>query len=319
MTTKKLPLISIVVPLYNEQAGLVSFHTQLQSQLKNLRGYSYEILYCNDGSTDRTLAGLQRLAKKDQHIRLISLSRNFGKEIATTAGIQLAKGAAILIMDADGEHPIRLIPKFIQRWEDGSKVVIGMRRTNQYHSSVKRLGSKLFYYIFNQVAHLKLDPAATDYRLIDQAVQADFVLMNERNRITRGLIDWLGYERAYVSFAAQPRAHDRPSYSFRKLCKLAIDSVVSLSSSPLYITAYIGAVILPLSMLLGLAMVTNLLLGDPLGVHATGSAYVTVLVLFLTGIVMMSQGIIGLYLSHIHSETQNRPLYVIDRKSSVRL
>ena len=162
-------------------------------------------------------------------------------------------------------------------------------------------------------------PRATDFRLIDKAIQREFKLMTERNRITRGLIDWLGYERDYIEFKASPRLSGEAGYSFKKLFKLAIDSAISLSISPLYITAYIGVVILPLSTLLGLFMLINLALGDPTNLHATGSAYLMVLVLFLVGILLVSQAIICLYLSHIHTETQNRPLYIIDKEGSANL
>ena len=141
--------------------------------------------------------------------------------------------------------------------------------------------------------------------------------MTERNRITRGLIDWLGYDREYIKFSANPRIAGEAGYSFKKLLKLAIDSTISLSISPLYLSAYIGAFVLPVSTLLGVGMVINALVGDPLNLHATGGAYVLVLVLFLVGILLVSQGIIGLYLSHIHAETQNRPLYIIDKQRSV--
>jgi glycosyltransferase involved in cell wall biosynthesis len=319
MTKHAAALLSIVIPLHNEAAGVTSFNTSVAAQLRALKNYNFEIIYCDDGSTDKTLSALRDLAKNDSRIRLIRLSRNFGKEIATTAGIHAARGEAILTIDADGQHPVELIPKLIEQWQAGAKVVIGLRTGNQKEGYAKRLGSHVFYNLFNRFTQLHLVPGATDFRLIDKAVQADFTPMTEHNRITRGLIDWLGYERSYVSFEAKPRLHDTTSYSFRKLFKLAIDSVVSLSSSPLYVTAYIGAVILPISILLGLVMVGDWLLGDPLNWHATGGAYVMVLLLFLIGILMMSQGIIGLYLSHIHSETQNRPLYVIDREASIRL
>ncbi len=319
MTAKASPLLSLVVPLYNEQAGLAAFHAALTKQLQTLPAYHFEIIYCDDGSTDETLSRLQKLAKTNKRIRLISLSRNFGKEIATAAGIQLARGEAIITLDADGQHPIELLPKFIKRWQAGSKVVIGLRLANRQEGLIKRWGSRLFYKLFNRLTRLKLVPGATDYRLIDRTVQAEFNRMTERNRITRGLIDWLGYKRVYIRFTAKPRLHDQAGYSFKKLCKLAIDSVISLSSSPLYGMAYIGAVVLPISLLLGLSMLVNAALGDPLSWHVTGSAFLIVLLLFLIGLIMMSQGIIGLYLSHIHSETQNRPLYIIDREASIRL
>ncbi len=166
------------------------------------------------------------------------------------------------------------------------------------------------------MAGVTLEPDTSDFRLIDKAVQAEFNRISEHNRITRGLIDWLGYERHYVAYDEKARADGNAGYSTRKLFKLAIDSMVSLSISPLYITAYIGAIVLPLATALGLAMVVNFLLRDPLHIHATGGAYLVVLLLFLIGVLLVSQGIIGLYLSHIHTETQNRPLYVIDNENA---
>jgi dolichol-phosphate mannosyltransferase len=250
---------------------------------------------------------------------VLSLSRNFGKEIAMTAGIHAARGRAIITLDADGQHPVELIPEFIKKWQAGSKVVIGVRVANAGEGWMKRVGSRWFYRLLNRLTGLKLRPGISDFQLIDRVVQQEFARMTERSRITRGLIDWLGYPRQYIEFKAKPRAMGEASYSIKKLFKLAVDSVVSLSISPLYMTAYIGAVVLPLSLLLGLGMFINWLARDPLGLHATGGAYVLVLLLCLVGVLLMSQGIIGLYLSHIHTETQNRPLYVIHEESSVRL
>lgn len=312
-------LLSIVVPVYNESAGLAVFHKALTGVLKSEFKQSYEIIYCNDGSTDATIQKLKSFARGSPAVRIVSLTRNFGKEIATTAGIHEATGRAIITLDGDGQHPVSLIPEFVRRWQAGSKVVIGLRTANQNEGLLKRYGSKVFYGLFNRFTGLKLIPGSTDFRLIDRSVQQEFIRMTERNRITRGLIDWLGYQRDYIKFKSSARLAGDASYSFKKLFKLAVDSIISLSISPLYVSAYIGAVILPLSLLLSLVMLINLLLGDPLSLHATGSAYLTVLVLFLVGVLLVSQGIIGLYLSHIHTETQNRPLYVIDKDESVRV
>jgi len=318
MSTSTDHLVSIVVPVFNESQGLRDFHNSLVAILEEHVKGTYEIVYCNDGSTDDTYTVLEELAKHSHTIRVITLSRNFGKETATTAGIHAAHGKAIIMIDADGQHPVELIPEFIARWNAGSKVVVGVRTKNDQEGIVKHYGSKLFYWLFNRFTDMKLVPGVSDFQLIDASVQQEFRRLSEHNRITRGLIDWLGFPRDYIYFKAKARTAGEPTYSFRKLVKLAVDSIVSLSISPLYITAYIGAVILPLSLLLVLFMLVNFLLGDPFGVHATGGAYLIVLLLFLVSVVMVSQGIIGLYLSHIHTETQNRPLYVIDEAKSVR-
>ena len=316
MTTKSATILSVVVPVYNESAGLLAFHDSLLRIVERVYPQAYEIIYCDDGSRDNSAAIIAGLQQHNPRILLLKLSRNFGKEIATTAGIDHATGRAIITLDADGQHPVNLIPEFIERWRAGSRVVIGLRTANQREGLIKRLGSKLFYSVFSRLTGIKLIAGSTDFRLIDRSVQREFMRMTERNRITRGLIDWLGYERAYIEFVANPRLAGEAGYSFQKLFKLAIDSMVSMSISPLYITAYIGAVILPAAVLIGIGMLVNLLLHDPVHLRATGSAYVMVLLLFLVGVLLVSQGIIGLYLSHIHSETQNRPLYIIDQATT---
>jgi len=319
MTKSQQPILSVVVPVYNEAAGLPAFHEALLEAIHQAVEDSYELIYCDDGSTDDSSNVIQKWHRDNSRIKLLRLTRNFGKEIAITAGIHEAKGRAVMTTDADGQHPVDLIPEFVQCWKDGAKVVIGLRTSNQKEGLIKRFGSKIFYKFFNRAAGMKLVPGATDFRLIDKSVQKEFMAMTERNRISRGLIDWLGYDREYIKFSANPRASGEAGYSFKKLVKLAVDSIVSLSISPLYLAAYVGAFVLPVSILLGLFMLVNAAAGDPLNLHATGGAYVMVLLLFLVGILLVSQGIIGLYLSHIHSETQNRPLYVIDTHKSVGL
>jgi len=308
-------MLSVVVPVYNESRGITGFHEALMAVLEKL-DESCEVIYCNDGSTDNSRELLTEFCETDKRIKLLSLTRNFGKEIATTAGIHAATGEAIITLDGDGQHPVELIPEFLAKWRKGDKVVIGVRTANQSEGLVKRIGSKLFYRAFNQFTGLKLIPGSSDFRLIDRVVQQEFGRMTERNRMTRVLIDWTGYQREFIYFQAKARTTGTAPYSFQKLFRLAIDSIISHSTSPLYVSAYIGGIVLPLSVLLGLVMFVNLLLNDPMHLHATGSAYLMVFVLFLVGILLVSQGIIGLYLSHIHTETQNRPLYLVDTANS---
>lgn len=317
MVEKKQAMISVVVPVFNEDQALSGFAKNLIQVLRDITS-EYEIIFVDDGSKDETHNELKKLADQSSKIRVLSLSRNFGKEIATTAGINNATGRAIITIDGDGQHPAELIPEFIKLWQAGDMVVIGLRLQNQKEGLLKKLGSWLFYGLFSHLAGFRVTAGATDFRLIDHSVQQKFAQLTERNRITRGLIDWLGYHPKYVEFNATARVGGEPGYSLGKLFKLAIDSAISLSISPLYLSAYVGAVVLPLSVITGLGMVVNAAIGDPLSLHASGGAYVLILVLFLVGILLVSQGIIGLYLSHIHAETQNRPLYVVDESKSIR-
>lgn len=319
MATTNNPQLSLVIPVFNEGPSLAAFHQDLTRCLDEQVKLTYEIIYCNDGSTDDTVEIISKLHQAHSNVRMISFSRNFGKEIATTAGIHQAKGQAVLVLDGDGQHPIDRIPDFVAAWQAGSKVVVGVCVDNQHTSWFRRSSSKLFYRLANRFTGARLVPGATDFCLIDADVQAQFKTMTEHARITRGLIDWLGYDRTYIKFEASPRLSGSATYSHRQLFRLAVDSVVSLSVSPLYAAIYVGVVIIPISLLLGCFLVLNEVLSDPWNLHITGSAYVVTLLLFLVGIVLISQGIIGLYVSHIHAETQNRPLFVIDDAKSVGL
>ena len=178
---------------------------------------------------------------------------------------------------------------------------------------------RLFYGLWSRLTGSTLVANTSDFRLIDHVVQAEFIKLTERNRVTRGLIDWLGFKQAYVHYDTKARMSGDASYSLGKLVKLALDSSISQSLAPLYFSAYAGAVILPLSVLLGLFSAIEMLIGDPLGLHITGSAYLVILILFLVGLLLVSQGIMALYLSHMHTESQNRPLFVVNLSNSRKI
>lgn len=313
-------LLSIVIPMYNEADGVETFHfKKLMPAIGKVTNNSYEIIYINDGSKDDTLRLLSKIAQKNQHVKVINLSRNFGKEIATTAGICTAQGEATVIMDGDGQHPPEILTDFIKKWKDGTQVVVGVRSSNQQEGIVKKWGSKVFYKLFNAVTESEIVPKSTDYRLIDQAVREEFVRFNERHRITRGLIDWLGFERDYITFHSPARIAGEASYSVKQLVTLALNSFTSLSLRPLFFFGWIGAIITTLSFFIGTFIVVNNLAGDPLHLGITGSAALGVATSFLVGLVLTSQGIMAIYLSHVHAQTQDRPLYVIDPHKSINL
>ena len=276
---------------------------------------TYELIFVDDGSTDDTSQQVRHLRKKDERVRLVRFSRNFGKEAATSAGIQLATGQAILMIDADGQHPVELLPEFIERWQAGAKVVVGVRRTNQKEGFVKKHGSRVFYKVFNSTTGATLVPGSTDFRLIDSRVQKEFCQLTERNRITRGLIDWLGFEKAYVYFDANPRLHGQATYSVRKLVNLAVNTFVSMSFVPLHLFGYLGTIIMSLSFVLGLFIIVEQhILGDPLALNVTGAASLGLLILFLVGLILVSQWITSLYVSRVYEETKRRPNYIIEEE-----
>lgn len=311
-------MLSLIIPTYNEAGNIAAFYTQLRTELAKDPDLSYELIYVNDGSHDGTATELKKLAKKDKRVRVITFLRNFGKEVATTAGIHHARGKAVVMLDADGQHPPELIHTFLKKWHAGAKVVVGVRKKNQKEGLIKRFGSKFFYRIINAIADVDVIPGATDFRLIDRSVQKEFTRFTERNRITRGLIDWMGCKKDTVEFVANPRMGGEATYNVSKLVRLAVNSFVSLSQVPLYFSGYAGLIITPLALLAGVFVITEqLILGDPLGLQITGAGMLGILILFLVGMILISQGLIALYISHIHTESQNRPLYIIDRSKSV--
>lgn len=317
MTAQNRPFISVVVPLYNESAGILAFHKQLHAALEKASPRSYEIIYCDDGSTDTTAELVRKMCADNTRVKLIKLSRNFGKENALAAAIHAATGEGILMMDGDGQHPVEAIPAFIKAWQDGGEVVIGLRTDEDKETVLKQLGSQLFYWLFNHLTGQNMIPRATDYRLIDRSVQQAFLALTERDRITRGLIDWLGFQRTFVPVARNERMAGTATYSGRKLIALAAHTFTSLSPAPLYFFGYIGAFITPAAFLVGLTVfIEQILFHDPLHWKFTGSALLGILILFLIGLVLISQGIISLYISHMHTQTKGRPLYVIDYKHS---
>jgi dolichol-phosphate mannosyltransferase len=312
--------LSVVIPAYNESASVRTLHEKLLvPELKKLK-VEPEIIYVDDGSTDTTLSILTDIAEHDDTIRVVALSRNFGKEIATTAGIAASTGDATIMLDADGQHPPALIGQFVEEWQKGAQVVIGVRGDAPDYSLPKRLGSGLYNRVFNSVLDTKAAPNATDFRLIDREVREAFLRLPERNRLTRGLIDWLGFKRTYIPFDAAIRIAGPPTYSFRKLVKLASYSIISLSLKPLFWLIWTGFGVTIISFLLGLfIIIEQLILGDPWSLDFTGSAMLGVFISFLVGIVLMSEGVIALYIANIHEQTRARPLYIVDKKHSVNL
>lgn len=313
-------LISVVIPMYNEESGAKIFHETLLLPHLKRETSSYEVIYVNDGSKDNTLKVLQEIARTDKKVKLINLSRNFGKEIAITAGIAHATGNATITMDGDGQHPPASIHDFVAAWKKGAQVVIGIRETNQKEGLVKRWGSKVFYKTFNSLSGATIVPRSTDYRLMDAVVRTEFLKCSERQRITRGIIDWLGFRREFVIFHSPARLAGEASYSTRQLFRLALNSFVSLSLKPLLVLSWLGAFITLFSFCTGgLIVLEQYAFGDPWRLHFTGSALLGIFVSFLVGIVITSMGIVAIYLSHIYEQTQGRPLYVTDPTESINV
>jgi dolichol-phosphate mannosyltransferase len=312
-------LISVVIPCYNEEANVPRLHEELAGVFAPLASrYNAEFLFVDDGSKDGTVAAIEKLAARDPRVIPISFSRNFGKEVATTAGIRNAKGAAVIMIDADLQHPPELIPLFLKKWEDGADVVVGVRKKNKHYNPVKRCGASLYYKIMGAISDTPMLPRETDFRLIDRQVADAFNEFTERQRSARALIDWLGFKREYIEFDMHDRANGKASYSFGKLVHLATYSFISHSLVPLRLAGYLGIVITFLSGLLGLTVFfEQYIFRDVWGWHFSGAALLGIVDVFLIGIVLICLGIIALYIENIHNETTNRPIYVIRKKRGV--
>ena len=314
-------MFSVVVPIHNESEGIKNFlDKELFPELEKIKKYRHEVIFVDDGSTDNSLEIIQEYAKKQKNIRIIALSRNFGKEPALSAGLAEASGDAVITIDADGQQPPKLIPEFIKKWEDGADIVTGVRDHYTKHGLIQKMGSKLFYWLLRKMGNKYTVPGSTDFRLMDRAVVDEFNQLSEHNRITRGLIDWLGFKQEYIKYTYGARLAGKPSYGMKKLFKLAIDSFVSMSTTPLVVLGYLGLIITFLSGILGLfVIIQQYILGDPLGLYWNGAVQMAIFITFLIGIVLISQAITALYISHIHAETQSRPLYIINKKESRNL
>lgn len=308
--------ISIIIPAYNEEKNIPLVYQELQKVFQFCeKKYVFSILFVNDGSSDGTIREIEKLAVSDQNVKYIDFSRNFGKELATTAALNSCQSDACLMLDADLQHPIELIPEFIQKWENGAEVVVGIRNKNKSIGILKKIGSKIFYKIINSIAEVKVVPNATDFRLLDRVVINEFNRFTETNRMTRALIDWLGFKRSYINFDANERINGDASYSFWKLFKLAINSFISLSLFPLKLAGNLGIGITLVSGIAGL----YIFFGKYLFRWHFASTFsdaenLAILLLFLVGIILMSIGLIALYIANIHSEVIGRPMYVIRNK-----
>ena len=309
----KHKLISIVIPVYNEAANLPLLYKELLRHTQRLP-YQFEVIFVDDGSVDESARIIRGLADSDPDVRAIEFARNFGKEAAVSAGLHAAAGEAVIVMDADLQMPPRLLGDFIAQWEDGADIVVGVFATRNM-SFIRRTGAAIFYKIMGAIGQSKITPHATDYRLLDRQVLEVFKKLTERNRITRGMIDWLGFKRAYVPFNQEARRNGRPTYSMKKLIALAMNSFTSFSLVPLKIAGYLGIIILGLSIPAGLFMyIERYILGDPLKLMITGTDMLAIMILFLVGVMLACMGLISLYIANIHTEVINRPLYVVRKR-----
>ena len=299
--------ISLIVPAHNESENIEQFILVAKAVLDRI-GVPYEIVVVNDGSTDDTLLKLLRLINSHKELRVIELSRNFGKEAALTAGLDAASGHAVIPMDADLQHPPTLIPLLIERWRQGFDVVLCRRSSRSTDHWLQGWFSRLFYKVHNAVAELEMPPDVGDFRLLDRKVVDAIRMLPERRRFMKGIFAWVGFRTAIVEFEAEPRYSGKSRFNGWRLFNLALEGVTSFSTMPLRIWTYVGGLVSIVAIGYATTLVVNTLI---FGTDLPGYPSLFCAILFLGGVQLIGIGVLGEYIGRIYSEVKQRPLYLV--------
>ena len=304
------PTLSIVAPAYNEERNLPAFLAAIVPVLEAL-GDTFEIIFIDDGSRDGTLGMLAAAASQDPRIKVVGLARNFGKDIALSAGLAHASGLAIIPIDCDLQHPVELIPQFVAKWREGFDMVLGVRSKRDEEGFVRRNLSKTYYKVMRSMTSVEIPPNAGDFRLLDRKILEVINQMPERHRFMKGIFAWPGFKVASIEFQARQRANDtQTSWSFFKLWRFALDGLFSFSTAPLKLWTYIGALSAGVAFIYMMITIIQKLFW---GISAPGYASLLIVVLFFNGLLLISNGIQGEYIARIFEEVKGRPLYVVGR------
>ena len=303
--------ITIIVPCYNEAEVIGHFYDEVTAATAAVADCSFSYLFIDDGSRDDTLRVIRALAEAHANVRYISFTRNFGKEPAMMAGLDYADGDAVILMDADLQHPPALIPEMVAQWRAGYDDVCGRRTDRADEAFLKRTMANLFYRSMQAVSRFTLQRDVGDFRLLDHRCVAALRLLRENQRFTKGLFTWVGFKKKELPFQVQPRAAGRTTWSYPALLSLAIEGITSFTTAPLRLTTVLGLLVSALAIGYMLVVLVNALLyGDPVAGYPT---LMTVL-LFLGGVQLLSLGIIGEYLGRVFTESKQRPTYLIDER-----
>lgn len=309
------PLISLVVPFYNEGEAVEHFFDVVMPLMSGIDGIRFEIVCVNDGSRDDTLDRLIAIGTKDRRVRVIDLTRNFGKEAALTAGIDEAVGDAVIPIDADLQDPPSLIPLMIEHWRGGAEVVAARRTNRACDSFAKRTAAKLYYRVHNALSEVKLPENVGDFRLMDRQVVNALRSLPERRRFMKGLFAWVGFRTVIVDYEREARSAGKSKFSGWKLWNFALEGITSFSTVPLRSWTYIGLGIAALSFLYGSFIVTRtLMFGNPV----PGYASLISAMLFISGIELVGIGVVGEYIGRIYYESKERPVYLVRRRYQAR-
>ena len=307
--------VSAVIPMYCEEEVVEECYKRMTEVLSSLNNYTYEIIFINDGSKDRTLEILENIAKTDKNVKVLSFSRNFGHQCAVTAGIKYVTGDCVLIIDADLQDPPELIPDMLKLWEDGNEVIYAKRKTREGESKFKLFTAKMFYKTLNALSDVEIPKDTGDFRLVDRKVIDTINSMPEHNKFLRGLFSWVGYKQIPFEYERKERFAGKTKYPLKKMLKLASDGIISFSTKPLKLVGGLGIFTIIISIVLLIySLISHTLKLNNL---APGWTSIMVAVTFFSGVQLLSIWIISEYIARIYDEVKQRPQYIIDKKINI--
>ncbi len=302
--------LSVVIPVFNEEEVLPETYRRLRAVMHGIQ-ISYELLFVNDGSKDRSAHLLEELARRDPHVKVLHFSRNFGHQAAITAGMDYAQGEAVVVIDADLQDPPELIPEMLAKWQEGYEVVYGKRMKREGETLFKRFTATLFYRLLRGVTTIDIPLDTGDFRLLDRKVVEVMRLLREKNRFIRGLVSWVGFRQTAIEYVRERRFAGETKYPLRKMLRLAWDGITAFSDKPLKVAAYLGFLLSLCSFVYLLFVVIAKILGKS---TVPGWASIVVINLFFNGVILIMLGVMGEYIGRIYDEAKNRPLYIVEKK-----
>ena len=307
--------ISIIIPAYNEEESLPYLMERLTKLIDEIKNYEFEILFVNDGSKDKTIDLIKEYREKDNRVSYVDFARNFGKELAMIAGLDYAKGDAVIFMDADLQDPPELIPEMIKYWEEGYDDVYAQRRSRKGETWLKKFTSKMYYRVLQSLTKVEIQKDTGDFRLLDRRCVNALKQMREPGRNSKSMFSWIGYKKKAILFDRDERVAGKTKWNYTKLINLAIDGITSFTTSPLRLSTYIA---IPTFIALFVYFIYVIVKCIRYGIVMEAFQAIILLVLFFSGIQILLFGIVGEYLGRIFNESKNRPLYLVNEYNGVR-
>jgi dolichol-phosphate mannosyltransferase len=305
---KKKKLLSVVVPVFNEKEVIETFYEEAKKVLDSLNSFTYEIIFVDDGSKDNSYEKMVQLANRDPNLKILKFSRNFGHQIAITAGTDISKGDAVVVIDADLQDPPEVISDFLVKWEQGYDVVYGVREKRKGESKMKLFTASFFYRILKALTRVDIPVDTGDFRLMSKRAVAHLRELREQDRFVRGLVSWIGFKQTSVYYRREKRYAGKTKYPYRKMIKFALDGLTSFSSVPLKLATFLGYATSFLALLYAFSVFIQKLLG----ITVQGWATIMVGMLFLGGVQLVCIGIMGEYIARIFNQTKQRPMYIVE-------